>query len=251
MLDACTDHDRAGAFRIGCLCPLSILGQDLVTAMTRTEVSAGEDRAGFVVPRWRSGDVRGVDAVDVPTVCLAPWRPAPGLVVELLIDRVRVDGGDVVVDLGSGDGRVLTQLASQSGCRGIGIEASARLVRSAREMAAVAGVGDRVSFFHELIGCRGLRGATIVYCWLLPGSSGLVRSLVSEVLEGDGEFFRGLVVVGDIGDWPALDRAEVIGEIPDRGRIRSDAGLPVRWVSAPVIASGCFDPLPLDDGGMC
>ena len=104
-------------------------------------------------------------------------------------------------------------------------------------MAAVAGVGGRVSFLHELIGARGLRGATLVYCWLLPGSSDLVRSLVSEVLEGDGEFFRGLVVVGDIGEWPALEGVQVIGEIPDSGRIRSDAGIPVRWVSTLVLAS--------------
>ena len=137
-----------------------------------TEVSAGEDRAGFIVPRWRSGAAFGVDAVAVPTVCLAPWRPAPGLVVDLLIEKVGLEPGDVVVDLGSGDGRVLTGLASKCGCRGIGIEASARLVERARDMAVAAGVAGRVSFFHD---ADRLQGAARSDGDLLLAAPGLVE----------------------------------------------------------------------------
>lgn len=197
------------------------------------ELSAGEDRAGFVVPRWRSGVASAVDAVDAPTVCLAPWRPTPGVVVDLVMSEVGVRCLDVVVDLGSGDGRLLVELTSRSGCSGIGIEASARLVACARRMAGVAELGRRVSFRHELIGVSGLRGATLIYAWLLPGSLDLVRSLVEEALTGGGNGLRGLVLVGDVGDWDVLDSARLIGEIPDRGRIRSDAGLPVRWAEFP------------------
>ena len=200
------------------------------------EFPVGEDRAGLVVPRWRATGPDGRAALEVPPVCLAPWRPAPGIIVDLLIERVGVGISDLVVDLGSGDGRVLVGLASKRDCRGIGIEASARLVARARAMAGAAGVADRVSFLHELIGCRGLRGASLVYCWLLPGSSGLVCSLVGEVLAGGGDFFRGLVAVGEIGDLGSLGSGEVIGEIPDRGRIRCDAGLPVRWLPARLTA---------------
>ena len=201
-------------------------------------VSAGEDRAGFVIPRWRLSGEECLDALEVPTVCLAPWRPDPGIVVDLLIEGVGVERSDLVVDLGSGDGRVLVELASKRGCRGIGIEASARLVVRARAMAGAAGVADRVLFLHELIGCRGLRGASLVYCWLLPGSSDLVRGLVEEVLAGGGDFYRGLVVVGEIGDLRSLGSGQVIGEIPDRGRIRSSAGVAVRWFPARLEALG-------------
>ena len=83
------------------------------------DFSAGEDLAGFVVPRWRVTGGDGVDAVEVPKVCLAPWRPAPGIVVDLLIERVGVERSDLVVDLGSGDGCVLVGLASRTGCRGL------------------------------------------------------------------------------------------------------------------------------------
>ena len=192
-------------------------------------VSAGEDVAGFVVPRWRVVRDGRLDAIDSP-VCLAPWRPAPSVVVELLVAKVWVGMSDLVVDLGSGDGRVLVELASRVGCRGVGIEASARLVARSRGVAAAAGVGDRVSFLHELIGSRGLHGATLVYVWLLPGSSELLCSLVGEVLTaGGGDRFRGLVVVGEVGDLSSLGTGGVIGEVPDRGRIRSDAGVQVRW----------------------
>ena len=162
-----------------------------------SEVSAAEDLVGLVVPRWRVTGEDGVDVVDLSTV-----------------------------------GCVLVGLASRTGCRGIGVEASARLVARARAMAGAAGVDGQVLFLHELIGRRGLRGASVVYCWLLPGSSDLVRGLVEEVLAGGGDFYRGLVVVGEIGDLRSLGSGQVIGEIPDRGRIRNSAGVAVRWLPA-------------------
>ena len=73
--------------------------------MTRVaSVSPGDDVPGFVVPRWRV--VRGdrLDVFDLP-VCLAPWRPAPSVVVDLLIEKLGVGRSDFVVDLGSGAGR--------------------------------------------------------------------------------------------------------------------------------------------------
>ncbi len=197
-----------------------------------SDFSAGEDRAGLVVPRWRVIGGDGLEALEVSSVCLAPWRPAPGIVVDLLMERVGVERSDLVVDLGSGDGCVLVGLASRTGCTGIGIEASAGLVARSRREAVAAGVADRVVFLHELIGCRGLRGASLVYCWLLPGSSELVRALVEEVLAERGGY-RGLVVVGEIGELGMLGSGEVIGEIPDCGRIRSEVGLAVRWLPAP------------------
>ena len=200
------------------------------------DVSAGEDLAGHVVPRWRVAG-GGPGGVEVPAVCLAPWRPAPGVVVDLLIEKVGVGRSDLVVDLGSGDGRVLVELTSKRGCSGIGIEASARLVARSRVMAAVAGVAGCLVFLHELIGLGGLRGATVVYSWLLPGSGSLVESLVEEAAADGGARFRGLVMVGDVGDLGSLGCGDLIGEVPDAGRIRSDAGLPVRWFPARAAAS--------------
>ena len=83
-----------------------------------SDFSAGEDRAGLVVPRWRVIGGDGLEALEVSSVCLAPWRPAPGIVVDLLMERVGVERSDLVVDLGSGDGCVLVGLALRTGCTG-------------------------------------------------------------------------------------------------------------------------------------
>ena len=104
-------------------------------------------------------------------------------------------------------------------------------------MADVAGVAGRLVFLHELIGLRGLGGATVVYSWLLPGSASLVESLVEEAAADGGDRFRGLVMVGEVGDLGSLGCGDLIGEVPDAGRIRSDAGLPVRWFPARAGAS--------------
>ena len=204
------------------------------TGIDLDEFSPGEDVPGFVVPRWRAvagaAVERAAGSVDVPAVCLAPWRPAPDLVVDLVVERVGVGASDLVVDLGSGDGRVLVRLAVRTGCRAIGVEASARLVARSRALSRAAGVAGRVVFLHELIELRGLRGASVVYCWLLPGSAELVKGLVGEVLAGGGDLLRGLVIVGDLGDLGSLGVGEVIGEIPDQGRIRSSVGMEVKWV---------------------
>lgn len=82
-----------------------------------------EDRAGFVIPRWRGGTDPAV-----PPVCLAPWRAAPEALAPILVDAVGIRRGDVFVDLGSGDGSVVNGVVARVGCCGVGIEASGDLV---------------------------------------------------------------------------------------------------------------------------
>ena len=148
--------------------------------------------------------------------------------MDLLVEKVGVGPEDLLVDLGSGDGRVLAAVASRTGCSGVGIEASARLVQSARVIAGECGVGDRVVFFHELIGWRGLGGATVVYAWLLPGVTGLLLGLAREALALGA--LRAVVLVGEAGELEGLGPVEVIGEVPVEGRIRVAGGVPVSLV---------------------
>lgn len=97
----------------------------------------------------------------------APYVPTPDGVVEEMLDIARVEPGDYVVDLGSGDGRVVIQ-AAQRGAHGHGVELNRALVREARSNAERAGVGDRVTFLEEDLFETDLSQASVVAIYLLP-----------------------------------------------------------------------------------
>ncbi len=188
-----------------------------------------EDVAGFVIPRWRGG-VEG----SAPPVCLAPWRSASAEVARLIVDAVGVGVDDVFVDLGSGDGSVVMAVSSMTGCVGVGVEVSVPLVRLARAKAVSSSVGrrgvdrndrnNRTVFLHELIGARGLAGATVVYVWLLGGGLDVVVGLIAEavalgsvravVTVGDVAGFESLGVFREVGLVSALSAGEVVGSVP-------------------------------------
>ena len=188
-----------------------------------------EDVAGFVIPRWRGGVEDSA-----PAVSLAPWRSASDEVARLIVDAAGVGVDDVFVDLGSGDGSVVMAVSSLAGCVGVGVEVSAPLVRLARANAASSTVGrrgvdrqdrnGRNVFLHELIGARGLAGATIVYVWLLGGGLEVVVGLIAEavslgsvravVIVGDVAGFEPLGVFQEVGLVSALSAGEVVGSVP-------------------------------------
>ncbi|MEW6688154.1 MAG: SAM-dependent methyltransferase, partial [Pseudomonadota bacterium] len=62
----------------------------------------------------------------------APFIPSPQVVVEEMLRLAQVGPGDVVYDLGSGDGRVVITAAARFGARGVGIERDAALVARSR-----------------------------------------------------------------------------------------------------------------------
>lgn len=97
-----------------------------------------------------------------------PYVPTPDIVVSRMLELAAVRDDDLVVDLGSGDGRLVIEAARRYGARGVGVEREARLVGLARAAAGKAGVSDRVSFRQGDIFEFDLRGATVVTLYLLP-----------------------------------------------------------------------------------
>ena len=97
-----------------------------------------------------------------------PYVSTPAPVVAEMLRLAEVRPGDVVYDLGSGDGRVVIAAARDFGARGVGVELQARLVEESRALARRAGVADRTEFRQEDIFVTELRGASVVTLYLSP-----------------------------------------------------------------------------------
>jgi SAM-dependent methyltransferase len=113
------------------------------------------------------------------------YLPTPHHVVEAMLELARVAPGDVVYDLGSGDGRIPIAAARRYGVRAVGIELDARLVERARCNAREAGVAHLVEFRQEDLFGASLRDATVVTLFLFPGMNERLRpKLATELAPG-------------------------------------------------------------------
>jgi precorrin-6B methylase 2 len=101
-----------------------------------------------------------------------PFITTPGDVVERMLELAGTRAGDLVADLGSGDGRIVIAAARKYGARGLGIELDAKLVETSRDNARRAGVADRVSIVQGDVLSADFSQASVVTVYLLPGLIG-------------------------------------------------------------------------------
>src|SRR4051812_41062281 len=97
------------------------------------------------------------------------WVPTPRALVEKMLDLAAVTPRDLVVDLGSGDGRLVIA-AAKRGARSLGIEYEPDMVELARKNAAAAGVADRATFVRGDMFEADFKQATVLTLFLLPGN---------------------------------------------------------------------------------
>ena len=97
-----------------------------------------------------------------------PFITTPDAVVERMLELAGTGPNDVVMDLGSGDGRIVIAAARKFGARGVGIELDEKLVAASRENARLAKVADRVLFVHGDVLAADLSAASVVTLYLLP-----------------------------------------------------------------------------------
>jgi len=98
----------------------------------------------------------------------AGWIPTPAGMVEAMLRMARVSPSDLVVDLGSGDGRIPILAAKSFGSRGLGIELNGDLVAYSVREAQRAGVGARVKFVRGDIFETDFSQATVVTLFMPP-----------------------------------------------------------------------------------
>jgi SAM-dependent methyltransferase len=97
-----------------------------------------------------------------------PYVPTPPGVVDAMLRLAGVGPQDYVIDLGSGDGRVVIAAAREHGARGFGVEIDGALVGAARREAQRAGVADRVEFREEDLFGTDIGVASVVTMYLYP-----------------------------------------------------------------------------------
>lgn len=107
-----------------------------------------------------------------------PYVPTPNEIVNEMLKLADVRPGDYLIDLGSGDGRIVITAAEKFGARGFGVDIDPELVKHANDMAAKAGVADRARFEQRDLFQMPLREATVLTLYLLPG---IVTQLVPKI----------------------------------------------------------------------
>jgi hypothetical protein len=125
--------------------------------------------------------------------------PSPQATVERMIAIARLQPGDVVIDLGSGDGRIVLAAARQHpAIRGWGVDINADLVRQSNAAAQEQGLAERVQFFHRNVFDTDLREATVINMWLFPELMRLLRpKILAEARPGTRVISNGF----DWGGW--------------------------------------------------
>ena len=96
------------------------------------------------------------------------YVPTPHQIVERMLDVAGVRTGDVVYDLGCGDGRMVIAAAKKFATRGVGVDLDPRRIREARANAKAAGVEHLVTFEVGDMFKTDIREATVVMLYLLP-----------------------------------------------------------------------------------
>lgn len=99
---------------------------------------------------------------------VVPFVPTPQVTVDEMLRMAGVGPGDFVLDLGSGDGRIVIAAAKKFGARGLGVDLDHHLVIQSEEGARQAGVEDRAKFLQQDIFKTDLNQANVITMYLLP-----------------------------------------------------------------------------------
>ena len=143
-------------------------------------------RFAFIVLACFCASAFAADTPDLEALRVAPVAVTPSHVVVEMLKLARVGPGDFVIDLGSGDGRLVIEAVRQFGAAGgLGVDISEGAVAYANAKAAEAGIADRVRFLREDLFATDVRRASVVTLYLFPTAMPRLRiKLLAELAPG-------------------------------------------------------------------
>src|ERR671914_2788605 len=120
-----------------------------------------------------------------PVKDAGPYVPSPQSVVSDMLRYAEVSAEDFLIDLGSGDGRIVLTAAKVFGARGFGVEIKDELVKKSNEAAAKEGLADRVKFLKQDLFKTDMTQASVITMYLLPDTVNLLKDkFLSELRPG-------------------------------------------------------------------
>ena len=122
--------------------------------------------------------------VAVYTAGEVPFVPTPPEVVDRMLELAEVKKGDVVYDIGSGDGRIVISAAKKYGVRAVGIEIDRDLVERSRAQAGVEGVDHLVEIRQQDALTADLTRATVVTLYMMPEFNAKLRPNLEKLKPG-------------------------------------------------------------------
>jgi tRNA G37 N-methylase Trm5 len=134
--------------------------------------------------------------------------PTPEPVVDKMMELADVHAGDVVYDLGCGDGRMVIAAAKRGARKAVGIDIDPQRIQEANANARAEGVADRVTFIQGDLFEADFSDATVVTLYLLSSLNMKLRPKILALRPGT----RVVSHAFDMGDWKPDRTAEVDGK---------------------------------------
>jgi hypothetical protein len=160
----------------------------------------GAGLAALAAPRLAWSD-------EVPRTA-GPYVPTPQVIVDRMLQVARVGPDDFVVDLGSGDGRMVRTAAKVYGASGFGVDIDGELVEKSNAEAQREGVAGKVAFHQQDVFKADIRKASVVTLYVLPDMMlGLRPKMLNELKPGT----RIVSHQFEMGDWKPEKTVEVNG----------------------------------------
>jgi len=132
------------------------------------------------------------------------WVPTPQPLVDKMLDMAKVTPQDYLIDLGSGDGRIVIT-AAKRGVQAHGIEYNPDMVALSKHNAAIEGVSDKAAFMEADIFESDFSQATVITMFLLPNLNMQLRPIILGLKPGT----RIVSNTFDMGEWMADETATV------------------------------------------
>lgn len=137
---------------------------------------------------------------------IVPYVPTPQDVVDRMLELAQVKKGDVLYDLGSGDGRIVITAAKKYGVKAIGFEIDPERIKESRENIRKEGVGSLVEIREQDIRTVDLSPATVLTMYLLPEVNLMIRPNIWKQMK------LGSRVVShdfDMADWKPVKEVQI------------------------------------------